>query len=47
MNTETKEMLLALINGLITYDGGNQFYEGTPCIRGNNIQILINAIKGL
>lgn len=47
MNTETKEMLLALINGLTTYDGGSQYYEGTPCIKGNNLQILINTIKQL
>lgn len=45
MNNETKEMLLALIKGLTTYDNENQYYEGTPCIKGNNLQVLINTIK--
>ena len=47
MNTETKDMLLALIKGLTTRDQESQYYEGTPCIKGNNLQILINTIKGL
>lgn len=47
MNTETKEMLLALIEGLTTRDGESQYYEGTPCIKGNNLQILVNTIKNL
>ena len=47
MNTEMKEMLLALIKGLTTYDGESQYYEGTPCIKGNNLKVLINTINGL
>jgi hypothetical protein len=45
MNTETKEMLLALIKGLTTYDEESQYYEGTPCIKGKNLQLLIRAIE--
>ena len=47
MNKETKEMLLALIKGLTTRDGGNQFYDGTPCISGKNLEVLINTIKNM
>ena len=47
MNNETKEMLLALIKGLTTYDNGSQYYEGTPSIKGNNLAILINTIKSM
>lgn len=45
MNNETKEMLLALIRGLTTNEGSNQYYEGTPCIKGKNLEILITTIK--
>ena len=45
MNNQTKEMLLALIKGLTTYDGSSQYYEGTPCIKGKNLEVLINTIK--
>lgn len=47
MSNQEKETLLALINGLTTYVGESQYYEGTPCIKGNNIQILVNAIKNM
>ena len=47
MKEETKEMLLALIKGLTTEDGGNQYYDGTPCIKGKNLEILTNTIKNL
>jgi len=40
-----KELLLALIRGLTTYDGETQYYEGTPCIRGKNYETLIQFIK--
>lgn len=39
-----KETLLALIKGLTTYDG-SQYDRGTPCIKGKNLEILINFIK--
>ena len=45
MNNETKEMLLALIRGLTTNEGGSQYYEGTSCIKGKNLEILITTIK--
>lgn len=45
MDNETKEMLLALIKGLTTNKGGSQYYEGTPCIEGKNLEILIRTIK--
>lgn len=47
MDNETKEMLLALIKGLTTNDDANQYYEGTPCIKGKNLEILIKVIKNL
>ena len=47
MDNETKEMLLALIKGLTINDGNNQYYEGTPCIKGKNLEILTNTIKNL
>ena len=47
MDYETKQMLLALIMGLTTNDGSNQYYEGTPCIKGQNLEILIRTIKNL
>lgn len=40
-----KETLLALIKGLTTYVGANQYDNGTPCIKGKNLEILINFIK--
>lgn len=40
-----KDTLLALIKGLTTYKNGSQYYEGTPCIEGKNLEILINYIK--
>ena len=40
-----KETLLALIKGLITYDNRSQYDGGTPCIKGKNLEILINFIK--
>lgn len=45
MDNQTKEMLLALIKGLTTYDGSSQYYEGTKCIKGKNLEVLINTIK--
>ena len=45
MDNETKEMLLALIKGLTTDEGSNQYYEGTPCIKGKNLEVLIRTIK--
>lgn len=47
MDNETKEMLLALIKGLAENDGANQYYEGTPCIKGKNLEVLIRTIKNL
>ena len=47
MDNETKETLLALIKGLTTAEGASQYYDGTPCIKGKNLQILINTIKNL
>ena len=47
MDLETKQMILALIKGLTINDGGNQYYEGTPCIKGKNLEILINTIKNI
>lgn len=47
MNNETKEMLLALIKGLTIYDGSSQYDNGTPCIKGENLKILINTIKNV
>lgn len=40
-----KETLLALIKGLTTYSGASQYDNGTPCIKGENLEILINFIK--
>jgi hypothetical protein len=40
-----KETLLALIKGLTTYVGTSQYDNGTPCIKGKNLEILINFIK--
>lgn len=40
-----KETLLALIRGLTTYQDATQYDEGTPCIKGNNLNILIEFIK--
>ena len=45
MNSDTKEMLLALIKGLTTYEGSSQYDCGTPCIKGRNLDVLINTIK--
>jgi hypothetical protein len=45
MDKDTKEMLLALINGLTTREGSSQYDSGTPCIKGRNLEILINTIK--
>lgn len=47
MDSQTKEMLLALIKGLTVQDGNSQYYDGTPCIKGKNLEILINAIKNM
>lgn len=47
MNEQTKEMLLALIKGLTTDEGCSQYYEGTPCIKRKNLEVLIATIKGL
>lgn len=47
MDTQTKEMLLALIKGLTTQDCSSQYYEGTPCIKGRNLEVLINTIKNM
>lgn len=47
MNNETRNMLLALMRGLTHTDGATQFDEGTPVIRGGDIQVLINAIKNV
>ena len=47
MDYETKEMLLALIRGLTIRDNETQYYEGTPCIKGKNLEILTNTIKNL
>lgn len=40
-----KETLLALIKGLTTYVGASQYDNGTPCVKGKNLEILINFIK--
>ena len=40
-----KETLLALIAGLTTREGASQYDSGTPCIKGKNLEILINFIK--
>ena len=45
MDEHMKRMLLALIQGLITYEGGSQYYEGTPCIKGGKLDTLIDFIK--
>lgn len=47
MDSQTKEMLLALIKGLTINDGASQYDNGTPCIKGKNLEILINAIKNI
>ena len=47
MDKQTKEMLLALIKGLTTKDGATQYDNGTPCIKGKNLEVLINTIKNL
>ena len=47
MDYETKQMLLALIRGLTTNEGGNQYCEGIPCIKEKNLEILITTIKNL
>ena len=40
-----KETLLALIKGLTTYVGASQYDNGIPCIKGKNLETLINFIK--
>lgn len=40
-----KETLLALIKGLTSYEGASQYDDGTPCIKGKNLEILIKFIK--
>lgn len=47
MDTQTKEMLLALIKGLTTNDGRTQYDDGTPCIKGKNLEILVATIKNI
>lgn len=47
MDNDTKEMLLALIKGLTTNEGESQYYEGTPCIKGKNLEVLIRTIKNM
>ena len=47
MDNQIKEMLLALIKGLTTRDGETQYDYGTPCIKGKNLEVLINAIKNM
>jgi hypothetical protein len=42
--TIDKETLLALIRGLTTHDGANQYTDGTPCIKGKNYELLIQFI---
>ena len=44
---EIKDMLLALINGLTSHDGSSQYYNGTPCIKGKNLEVLITTIKNI
>lgn len=40
-----KETLLALIKGLTSYDEASQYDDGTPCIKGKNLEILIKFIE--
>ena len=47
MDDKTKAILLALIRGLTTHDGCSQYYEGTPCIKGDNLEVLIHTIKNM
>lgn len=42
-----KQILLALIKGLTSYEGQSQYDNGTPCIKGKNYEILVNFIKNL
>lgn len=45
MDERTKKTLLALIDGLTVRIGASQYDYGTPCIKGDNLQILIDFIK--
>lgn len=47
MNEQVKAMLLALIKGLSEPEYVTQRECGEPCIKGKNLQLLINTIKGL
>ena len=40
-----REAFLALVKGLTTYEGESQYYEGTPCIKGKNLEVLLRAIE--
>lgn len=48
MDENTKKALLALIKGLTTYNSVCQRDEySDPCIKGDNLKILIDFIKKL
>lgn len=44
---EIKDMLLALIKGLTSQDGSSQYFNGTPCIKGKNLEVLITTIENI
>ena len=46
MDKETKELLLALIDGLTETINVTQYYKGDKVIRGHGIKILKDTIKG-
>lgn len=41
----SREAFAALVRGLVTYEGESQYYEGTPCIKGRNLEVLLRAIE--
>lgn len=45
MNENTKQTLLALIDGLTKIKGGNQYYDGDKIIDEQGINILKNFVK--
>lgn len=47
MDQKAKAMLLALIKGLTTTDDASQYYDGTPCIKGTNLEVLIATIENM
>ena len=47
MNEQVKNILLALIKGLSEPEYVTQREYGEPCIKGKNLRLLIDTIKGL